>query len=189
MDEPPARESETALQRPFRNREKTMTVTRNQDVFRETSQTRRTEVPVPREDVRFSPPLLMAPPRSNMNEIQHRLNLSLLNISTSLGLDPASVRYSVQLGVFLIKITCLVRPCFPYVASPAVGIPLLLVAVLDFGLPGSAGTSAARARRSVVSSGPGMSTLLLAAHISVLWLASSWGALCVPAPRDVWADW
>lgn len=169
-----------------------MTVTRSQDGYREPSPTRRTEVTASTDEASFRPPLLLAPPRSRTSELQHRLSLSLFRLFSFLGLEQTMVNYVVRLSLFLFKIATLARPCFPYVPSPQVSIPLVLVAAIDFGLPGPVSSSSmvrrASVRRSAIG-GPGTSTVLLVLHLAVLWTASRWGALCVPAPRDVWADW
>lgn len=113
-----------------------------------------------------------------------------------IGADPDSVKYFGRLSLFLIKLATLVRPCWPYMVNLEVSAPLVLLAVLDLGLPTS--ISNTRTRRpshgELVTSlfrQTGLKTrlLFLALHLAVIWLAGRWQALCVAVPHDEWAQW
>lgn len=141
-------------------------------------------------------PLLLAPPPQGISTIPHGAGLLLLRCCAAVGVTPDTVRYFGRLSLFLIKLATLIRPCWPYMASLEVGGPLVLLAVLDLGLPTS--TNAAPTRRpshgELVTSlfrqtGLGTRLLFLALHLAVIWMASRWEALCVAVPRDEWAGW
>ncbi|KAL7796801.1 serine/threonine protein kinase [Trichoderma ceciliae] len=141
-------------------------------------------------------PLLLAPPPQEISTIPHGTGFLLLRFCATTGVTPDTVRYSGRLSLFLIKLATLVRPCWPYMASLEVGAPLVLLAVLDLGLPTS--TDTARARRpghgELVTSlfrqtGLGTRLLFLALHVAVIWMARRWEALCVAVPHDEWAGW
>lgn len=160
-------DGENAVQRASRSNAQAMTISRSQDGYRESvSPTRRADVP---QEPRFSPPLLLPPPRSRTNALQQQL-IQLTSI------DRATLTHATRTGLFLAKLATLARPCFPYVARPEVSVPLVLVAALDFG--GARRASAGWAR-----------LLLLVLHFVALWVARRWGALCVVPPRDAWAEW
>lgn len=141
-------------------------------------------------------PLLLAPPPSEIATIPHGAALLLIRFCTMIGADPDSVKYLGRLSLFLIKLATLVRPCWPYMVNLEVSAPLVLLAVLDLGLPTS--TSNTRTRRpshgELVTSlfrQTGLKTrlLFLALHLVVIWLAGRWQALCVAVPHDEWAQW
>ncbi|GJN74678.1 calcium-dependent protein kinase [Purpureocillium lilacinum] len=145
----------------------------------------------------LSPPLLLAPPRTRAEEVRYQTVVMFERMLGIVGIRPEFVSYIGRLGLFLLKMVTLGRPCWPYVASLEVSIPLVVVAALDLGLPTI--TSAGGARRDsqtgdlvsthIPSAGLGTSMILLAFHFAVLWLAQKWNALCVAVPGDDWADW
>ncbi|EHK19353.1 putative serine/threonine protein kinase [Trichoderma virens Gv29-8] len=145
---------------------------------------------------RLDGPLLLTPPPQEASSMPRGAGLLLLRFCAAIGVTPDTVRYFGRLALFLIKLSTLVRPCWPYMASLEVGVPLVLLAVLDLGLPTS--TSAAPARRlshgELVTSlfrqtGLGTRLLFLVLHLAVVWLAGRWEALCVAVPRDEWDGW
>ncbi|KND93811.1 putative serine/threonine-protein kinase iksA [Tolypocladium ophioglossoides CBS 100239] len=146
----------------------------------------------------LSPPLLMAPPLNRRGVVRFQIEVALHRISTTLGLRWDLLSYLTRLGVFLLKLGTLGRPCWPYVARLEVSIPLVVVAALDLGLPTITTSFAAHRRqanhgalveRHFPSTGVGTSLILLTLHFAVLWVARRWDALCVSIPQDDWADW
>ncbi|RFU72068.1 iks kinase [Trichoderma arundinaceum] len=141
-------------------------------------------------------PLLLAPPPQEVSTIPRGAGLLLLRVCAAIGVTPDTVRYFGRLSLFLVKLATLIRPCWPYMASLEVGAPLVLLAVLDLGLPAS--TNAAPTRRpshgELVTSlfrqtGLGTRLLFLVLHLAAVWMASRWDALCVAVPHDEWAGW
>lgn len=130
--------------------------------------------------------------------MRYKIEIALHHISNILGLRWDLLSYTTRLGIFLLKLGTLGRPCWPYVARLEVSIPLIVVAALDLGLPTITTDFAARQRqanqgglveRHPPSTGMGTSLILLALHFAVLWVARRWDALCVSVPQDDWADW
>lgn len=141
-------------------------------------------------------PLLLAPPPSEIATIPHGAALLLLRFCTVIGASPETVKYFGRLSLFLIKLATLVRPCWPYMVNLEVSAPLVLLAVLDLGLPSSTSTTRTRcpSHGELVTSlfrQTGLKTrfLFLALHLAVIWLASRWQALCVAVPHDEWPRW
>lgn len=156
----------------------------------------------PGENVEESlgPPLLMPPPRSTGSEMWYQLELALRR--ASLGMVPGrDFTYSVvRLGIFLLKLSTLARPCWPYAAKLEVSIPLVVAAALDLGFPRWLSMSETIRQRHqpigvlllgkhILIRNLGTSLALLALHFLVLWFARRWGALCVAASQDDWALW
>ncbi|KAK1245869.1 hypothetical protein MKX07_004938 [Trichoderma sp. CBMAI-0711] len=161
-------------------------------------------------------PLLLAPPPQQFSTIPHGAGLLLMRFCAITGVTPDTVKYLGRLGLFLVKLATLVRPCWPYMTTLEVGGPLVLLAVLDLGLPTTShhhSSSAAAAATNVrtagnVALGPrrrpshgelatslfrqtgvGTRLLFLALHLAVVWQAARWEALCVAVPRDEWDGW
>ncbi|RDA83392.1 hypothetical protein CP532_4724 [Ophiocordyceps camponoti-leonardi (nom. inval.)] len=142
----------------------------------------------------FSPHLLMAPPRTRRAEVRYQLQMAAYRLVTVLGVGGGLLGFFAKLGVFLLKLGSLARPCWPLASNPQVSIPLVVVAALDLGL--SSGLTVARRGQPQVVAGlpPGpslfpTSLVLLVFHFAVLWLARSWSALCVSAPSEDWDRW
>ncbi|RDA91870.1 hypothetical protein CP533_0365 [Ophiocordyceps camponoti-saundersi (nom. inval.)] len=142
----------------------------------------------------FSPPLLMAPPRTRGAELRYQLQMAAHRLVTVFGVGEGMIGYIARLGFFLLKLGSLARPCWPLAASPQVSIPLVVVAALDLGL--SSGSPFTRRRRRRVVAGLSLqlslfptSLVLLAFHFIVLWLARRWSTLCVSAPSEDWNQW
>ncbi|KAH6609036.1 iks kinase [Trichoderma cornu-damae] len=142
-------------------------------------------------------PLLLAPPPQGASTIPRGAGLLILRFCAAMGAAPDAVRYLGRLSLFLFKLATLIRPCWPYMASLQVGVPLVLLAVLDLGLP-TASTNTTLARRpshgELVTSlsrqtGLGTRLLFLALHLAAVRMASRWNALCVAVPHDEWASW
>ncbi|CAM1508553.1 Fc.00g054010.m01.CDS01 [Cosmosporella sp. VM-42] len=143
----------------------------------------------------FSPPLLMAPPNST-NTLHQRLKVMLSDTLDVSGPYLIVLGYLVRLSLFAVKITYLARPCWPYMINLQVGIPLLAVAALDLGLPRltSSSLTLRSARTSSALSSPlawgmGTSTVLLALHFFILWIALGRNTLCATPPQESWHEW
>lgn len=180
-----------------------MVETRSRDRFRKLSNTSLHDQPLLNGNgngngnghVRPGPPLLMAPPRRGSQELRYRFALALVQLRNSAGLSQDLLGYIGRLTIFLVKITTLIQPCWPYVASLEVSIPLVVVAALDLGLPASSSSRQTRQLgapsfiRHFRTAGVGMRLLLLASHLAVVWMAKRWSALCVIGRQDEWTDW
>jgi hypothetical protein len=158
-------------------------------------------------------PLLMPPPSTFLGEIQHRLILMHHLASRYLGGHAGLAAFLVRLGLFLLKIVSLTRPCWPYSINPRIGASLVTVAALDLGIP--VATTANNRGRDLMPGGPrdsrggegpalrshalpshdsswwqwGLvtSALLFLLHFFVLWLTSRFGAMCATT-RENWMD-
>ncbi|KAJ6788082.1 hypothetical protein PWT90_02529 [Aphanocladium album] len=139
-------------------------------------------------------PLLLPAPRSRWAEIEHRISVSLYHACRAVGVETQSLVYTFQLAVFVVKTATLVRPCWPYMASLQVCVPLLVVATLELLFASSPVSHGSRLRGQYYHVGGlfqarGTGVVLLAFHFATLWLAGRWDALCIYGPRQEWADW
>ena len=191
-------DSESAFAQPGVTQRRRYTLTQTQD-DRHDPQAASSHDEGPTDDEGpLSPPLLMAPPLTRGGAVRYQLEIALDRVSTVLGLRWELLSYITRLGVFLLKLGTLGRPCWPYVARLEVSIPLVLVAAMDLGLPTpttnlamqrSHSNQGGLAPRDVPSTGLGTSLILLALHFAILWTARRWDTLCVSIPRDDWAEW
>lgn len=138
-----------------------------------------------RDQVR-SPPLLMAPPRTKLQEARHRAGLMIFYLLSQVGLERDLVNHTVRLSFFLTKLLTLAQPCWPYVTKMEVAIPLVIVAALDLKVPESANYALAhRNQHGEIEFGASRvrglawSTTLFVLHVGALWLAKRWDNLCV----------
>ena len=139
----------------------------------------------------------MPPPTTFLGEVRHRGSVAQHNTRLFLAQHAESTESLFRLGLFLVKMVTLSRPCWPYMVNWGIGATLVAVAGMDLGIPISrggalprkppAGGPLARNESSVTSNGWTwdwrVSVLLLMVHFLVLAAASRWGALCA------WADW
>ncbi len=137
----------------------------------------------------ISTPLLLPPPRTHLEQLQHQTMLAVFRTCSLIGLQRHTVVYAARIGIFALKITTLTRPCWPYMPSLQVSIPLISVAILDLASQPNPRQSSRQLLFSSVSRGPWTALLLLTFHFAVLWLASRWNTLCARALRDEWTDW
>ncbi|KJZ75399.1 hypothetical protein HIM_05325 [Hirsutella minnesotensis 3608] len=155
--------------------------------------------PARRSQNTFSPPLLMAPPRTRSGELRYQVDMALHRASVAVRHRWHLLNFAVRLSFFLIKLFTLARPCWPVATSLEVSVPLVIMAAIDLGLPGGGTRSVlgfqhasnrepASDRRSVPT-GLGTSLVLLIAHVAVLWLARKWNRLCVTVTKGDWVDW
>jgi hypothetical protein len=142
-----------------------------------------------------SPPLLMPPPTTAADALRRRVTVFIIHFMNLAGPHSPLISYIIRLGLFGIKVTTLLRPCWPLMAQLNVAIPLIGVAALDLGLPRVTSYSPVliQGHGDYFSSGPrawglGMSIVLLVLHFTVLWVASGWGTLCMERQHDIWAE-
>jgi hypothetical protein len=132
-----------------------------------------------------SPPLLMPPPTTILADVRHRMQLSWLRMRTLIESNTESLVAIIRLGIFVIKIVTMTRPCWPYMININVGIPLMVLAGMDLGILNTGGMVVSRS-----PSGTGRheftpasrlawdlwtSVALLALHMLALWITSKWG--------------
>ncbi|CAG7563296.1 unnamed protein product [Fusarium equiseti] len=142
-----------------------------------------------------SPPLLMPPPSTTADAMRRRVTVFIIRLMNFAGPHSPLLGYIFRLGLFGIKVTTLLRPCWPLMAQLNVAIPLIGVAALDLGLPQVTSYSPMliQGHGDYFSNGPrawglGMSLILLVLHFTVLWVASGWETLCVDRQHDIWTE-
>ncbi|KAK7753062.1 putative serine/threonine-protein kinase iks1 [Diatrype stigma] len=84
----------------------------------------------------LSPALLMPPPPS------YAITLRILGhpaLQQFVFGNVDSLAFLFRLGLFVVKMTALFRPCWPYMVSVEAAVPLVGIAALDLGMPGSGG--------------------------------------------------
>lgn len=168
---------------PRHRHSQSLVISRSQD-----SHQRRTSIPEshdgsePKERDTFTPPLLMAPPELPNNSLSHKLGIVAFRTWTLLRPLAPTLGYFVRLALFVAKMVSVARPCWPYMVSLHLGVPLVAVAALDLGLP-QLGNTYSYGRRNW---GITASLALLAMHFSVLWVASGRARLCAMVPHDEW---
>ena len=131
-----------------------------------------------------SPPLLMPPPTLLLQQ-QHPVIQFIRG-------SPDFLSLIFRLAVFVVKITSLLRPCFPYVPSVSVLVPLVGLAALDLGMISSGrglalGGHGAGVRSSGIQRGWKASLITVLLHFLVLNIAERWGVLCSTRRGD-WID-
>lgn len=139
-----------------------------------------------------SPRLLMPPPRTRSEEVQFQLDTAARRALAAIGINPGTVQFATHLAIFLFKLVTLAQPCWPFVASLQVAMPLMVLAALELGWPSFAGSAGIHVFQHGAHSRH-MSTsariLLFGLHFAVLFLARRWNVLCVGARRERWAEW
>ncbi|TLD05979.1 uncharacterized protein PgNI_08558 [Pyricularia grisea] len=134
-------------------------------------------------------PLLMPPATTMIEQARHRIVVVRHHIVRFLLYNGDSVAFIFRLGLFLVKVASLTRPCWPYVISSEVGAPLVAIAGMDLGIPTTASsvgmTSRYRPGRPMPMSGASgwrwdwrVSILLFCLHFVALWAVSRWGNMC-----------
>ena len=111
--------------------------------------------------------------------------------------DHGGVIFVARLAFFAGKITTLARPCWPYMSSLGVSIPLLSIAAIDLGLPSSL-YDRKRVRsqqRDYAANRPSSvwglwtSFFLLLLHFLILWIVRRRGLLCALHQNPRWSSW
>ena len=134
----------------------------------------------------------MAPPSSASSLLTGRLGLLFYRVVTLAGPTHPLLSYLIRLGLFIIKMMSLTRPCWPFMISSNIAIPLVGLAALDLGLPRL--TAPWPGYGDYLSRNPrawGFSTslVLVALHFTSLWVALGWDTLCVAKPHETWQEW
>ena len=143
-----------------------------------------------------SPPLLMAPPRSRLEELQHKAEVAALYVFSLVGIERDLINHALRIGLFVLKLTTLAQPCWPYTIKLEVAIPLILIGALDLRVPEASQSALARRnRQGEVEFGPSRmrgltwSLFLVAFHVAMLWAARSLNSLCVTHALHEWEQW
>ncbi|KAK2608533.1 putative serine/threonine-protein kinase iks1 [Conoideocrella luteorostrata] len=147
-------------------------------------------------DGQSAPRLLMAPPRTLRRELWHRVTVICHWLIWGFGIDEGVVDFIIRSMIFLFKLTTLARPCWPYVLNLEVGFPLVIIAALELGWPGSVFNLGATQSQIMLDTshgrkwrglGIGTRALLLGFHIGALWIARRWEVLCTRESHSEWA--
>ncbi|QUC18987.1 uncharacterized protein UV8b_03228 [Ustilaginoidea virens] len=144
------------------------------------------------------PRLLMAPPRSRRDELLDQLKILTQNTIFRLGVNISTSEFILRALIFIFKLVTLTRPCWPYMVTLEVGLPLVVIAAMELGWsssdpePGRHQThrncrSSFGSRRDRLNIG--IKAILLSFHLSALWVARRWDALCIGIPQEEWAQW
>ena len=143
--------------------------------------------------------LLIGPPRTRWSNVGYKLAVTGRRFGNVPGLNQDLVYSAVQTGIFIVKLTSLLRPCWPYVPSVEVGLPLVIVAAIELRQPSmAAGSLIVGQERNRHSTGPRFTShplslvatiVLLGFHFGILWIASRWEVLCFKSSVSGWAEW
>lgn len=174
----------------LRRRATAMTLSRSRDGF---SPGLRAEMPDDastdgHEEPMSSPLLLPEPPNTS---VLGRLNRSVRTVairtSQVTGITSSTVEYFLRLSLFLVKLSTLAQPCWPYMPTLHVAVPLLILATLDLRMSPGQEVHHHRGRSTARAFGSSAGLLLL--HASLLWYARSQQALCLAVLHEAWPDW
>ncbi|KAK7961789.1 uncharacterized protein PG986_002614 [Apiospora aurea] len=144
-----------------------------------------------------SPPLLMAPPTTVLEDIRHRGILLQHRAWYIYHQNVDTALFLVRFALFVVKMYSFSQLCWPYMAKPSVGLPLVSLAALDLGLPQrqelirwrsqSLGYRAGGLGR--LNSGWSVTSLLLVVHFAVLASIQQWGSVCAGLSGDYKGYW
>ncbi|KAK0378648.1 hypothetical protein CLIM01_04004 [Colletotrichum limetticola] len=180
------RQSDSSSPR-LRPQAQVMVAQRSQDSFIRTTPERDESVDSLKDEPLSSPPLLMPPPATPLEALRHKLMISRLRAGQVVRYNAGPLLAVVRLGFFLSKMLSLTRPCWPYVVSPNVGAPLVILAALDLGLAGAGTRPITPYERETgrrLSNGLpwtwGLrgSIILVILHLIVLWVGGRYNSLC-----------
>lgn len=121
--------------------------------------------------------LLLPAPRTRLGKMEDYVGDLVTRVSEVTGVPIRTFRFCFKLGLFLFKLKALSKPCWPFLPSLEVGVPLIIIAALDLAWPATNRPS--QGRFLVNDSGIGLSIVLLGLHVASLWLAQGWDSLCV----------
>jgi len=79
-------------------------------------------------------PLLMAPPSTTLEKIQHRMSLYRHYIMSWVTLNRQTLQLIAKLGIFLVKMLSITRPCSPVATRESIWYPLIALAALELAL-------------------------------------------------------
>ncbi|CCF45643.1 hypothetical protein CH063_03660 [Colletotrichum higginsianum] len=164
-----------------------MVSSRSQDSFIRLSPEREESVDSSKDEPLNSPPLLMPPPATPFEALRHKLMIGRMRASQLVRYNANPLLAVLRLGFFLSKMLSLTRPCWPFMVSPNIAAPLVMLAALDLGLA-SAGTRpltpyGRETSRRMPNGLPwawGLrgSVVLVVLHLIVLWFGRHWNSLC-----------
>ncbi|KAK1996409.1 kinase-like protein [Colletotrichum falcatum] len=169
-----------------------MVSSRSQDSCRRLSPEREESVDSGKDAPLNSPPLLMPPTATRFEALQHKLMIGSMRASQIVRYNTGSFLAVLRLGLFLSKMLSLTRPCWPFMASPNIAAPLVILAALDLGLasagarpPSRYGQESSRRLSNGLPWAWGLrgSIVLVILHMVVLWVSSRWNSLCMPGPN------
>lgn len=149
---------------------------------------------VPSAHAQASPPLLMAPPTTWLEEMRHKTALAQHHLYRIYLVNADGVVFLIRLAFFLLKMASLARICWPFMVRLEIGAPLMGVAAMDLGMP-HRGLLVAEHRggsRMPLGAGPsrwrwgwGVSSVLLVLHFAVIWTVWRWDSSCA----GLWQHW
>ena len=156
--------------------------------------------PVPPLSPHATTPLLMPPPTTLAEHIQHRALVRLHHFSQFFSDSGSSMALLTRVILFCVKMYTLATACHPYIPKMNIGLLLLFLAALDLGAPYRDGVAGARhARHASAGVAPGTfavsdvlgsatlpwwaravkwNTVLLLLHFLILWFCSTFHLLC-----------
>ncbi|KZL70338.1 calcium-dependent protein kinase [Colletotrichum tofieldiae] len=170
----------------------TMVSSRSQDTFIRLSPEREESVDSIKDEPLSSPPLLMPPTATPSEALQHKLMIASMRASQLVRYNAGPLLAVLRLGFFLSKMLSLTRPCWPFMASPNIAAPLVILAALDLGLANAGtrplGRYGQETSRRISNGLPwawGLrgSVLLAVLHMIVLWVGGRWNSLCTTGPN------
>lgn len=174
----------------LRRRSTAMALSRSRDGF---SPVLRASVPDDQstdghEEPLLSPLLLPGPPNTSMvGRLGRTTRLAVRKASDMTGITSSTVEYFSRLTLFLVKLSSLAQPCWPYMPALQFAVPLVILAALDLRL---SPTEVSHGLRGVLRWRAIVTTLfLLLLHVSLLWFARSQDTLCMAVQHDGWPDW
>ncbi|KAK1585216.1 kinase-like domain-containing protein [Colletotrichum navitas] len=176
----------------LRPQAQTMVSSRSQDSFIRLSPEREESVDSGKDAPLNSPPLLMPPTATRFEALQHKLMIGSMRASQLIRYNAGPLLAVLRLGLFLSKMLSLTRPCWPFMASPNIAAPLVILAALDLGLASAGARPLARYGQETgrrMSNGLpwawGLrgSVVLVILHMIVLWVGSRWNSLCMSRPN------
>ncbi|KAK8075641.1 hypothetical protein PG997_010304 [Apiospora hydei] len=144
-----------------------------------------------------SPPLLMAPPTTVLEDIRHRGILLQHRAWYIYHQNADTALFLVRFALFVVKMYSFAQLCWPYMAKPSVGLPLVSLAALDLGLPQRQEVIRWRSQPlgyragglGRLNSGWSVTSILLVVHFAVLASIHRWGSVCAGLSGDYKAYW
>ncbi|KAK7999520.1 serine/threonine-protein kinase iks1 [Apiospora arundinis] len=123
-----------------------------------------------------SPPLLMPPPTTVLEDIRYRGVLLLHRVWYLYHQNADTVLFLVRFALFVIKMSSFSQLCSPYMVKASVSLPLVSLAALDLGLPRRQGlvrwrpqiTGYQAGGLAHLNSGWSVTSILLVVHFAVL---------------------
>ncbi|KAK7914030.1 kinase-like domain-containing protein [Apiospora marii] len=144
-----------------------------------------------------SPPLLMAPPRTVLEDITHKGILLQHRACYIYHQNADTILFLVRFALFVVKMSSFAQICWPYMAKPSVSLPLVSLAALDLGLPRRQDLIRWRPQSTGYQTGNlgrlnkswSVTSILLVIHFAVLASIHRWGSVCAGLSGDYKAYW